>query len=157
MKRTNTRSYLIISQEPTQAACLVVCSKYKVYVVRKRQLKQSIVYNHPISVEHTAWRLLPGIRNLCRGCRSLGKLHLSIIVLAVSAWILNGSWIEWHEKKRQPFSLSGARYGSRAILISGWKSASRRGGQKWAFHPCLLLIRKVTVNAKPTKSLKFAI
>ena len=39
--------------------------------------------------------------------------------LAVSAWILNGSSIECHEKKRQPFSLSGVRFGSRAILISG--------------------------------------
>ena len=40
-------------------------------------------------------------------------------VLAVSAWILNGSSIECNEKKRQPFSLSGVRFGSRAILISG--------------------------------------
>ena len=39
--------------------------------------------------------------------------------LAVSAWILNGSSIECHEKKRQPFSLSSVRFGSRAILISG--------------------------------------
>ena len=39
--------------------------------------------------------------------------------LAVSAWILNGSLIECHDKKRQPFSLSGVRFGSRAILISG--------------------------------------
>jgi len=39
--------------------------------------------------------------------------------LAVSAWILNGSSIEYHEKKRQPFSLSGVRFGSWAILISG--------------------------------------
>ena len=27
--------------------------------------------------------------------------------LAVSTWILNGSLIECHDKKRQPFSLSG--------------------------------------------------
>ena len=27
--------------------------------------------------------------------------------LAVSAWILDGSSIECHEKKREPFSLSG--------------------------------------------------
>ena len=39
--------------------------------------------------------------------------------LAVSAWILNGSSIEWHVKKRQPFSLSGVRFERRAILISG--------------------------------------
>ena len=40
-------------------------------------------------------------------------------LLAVSAWILNGSSIECHKKKHQPFSLSGVRFGSRAILISG--------------------------------------
>ena len=40
-------------------------------------------------------------------------------LLAVSAWILNGSSIEYHENKRQPFSLSVVRFGSRAILISG--------------------------------------
>ena len=39
--------------------------------------------------------------------------------LAVSACILNGSSIEWHEKKRQPFNLSGVRFERRAILISG--------------------------------------
>ena len=39
--------------------------------------------------------------------------------LAVSAWILNGSSIECHDKKLQPFSLSGVRFASRAILISG--------------------------------------
>ena len=45
--------------------------------------------------------------------------RILIDVLAVSAWILNGSSIECHEKKHQPFSLSGVRFGSRAILISG--------------------------------------
>ena len=39
--------------------------------------------------------------------------------LAVGVWILNGSSMEYHEKKRQPFSLSGIRFGSQAILISG--------------------------------------
>ena len=39
--------------------------------------------------------------------------------LAVSAWILNGSSIEYHGKKHQTFSLSGVRFGSRAIQISG--------------------------------------
>ena len=39
--------------------------------------------------------------------------------LEVSTWILNGSSIECHEKKHQPFSLSGVRFGSRAIEISG--------------------------------------
>ena len=38
--------------------------------------------------------------------------------LAVSTWILNGSSIECHEKKHQPFSVSGVRFGSRAIQIS---------------------------------------
>ena len=37
--------------------------------------------------------------------------------LAVSAWIFNGSSIESQEKK-QPFSLSGVRFGSQAIRIS---------------------------------------
>ena len=40
-------------------------------------------------------------------------------LLAVSAWTLNGSSIECHEKEHQPFSLSGVRFGSRAIVISG--------------------------------------
>ena len=37
--------------------------------------------------------------------------------LAVSAWILNGSSIESQEEK-QPFGLSGVRFGSQAIRIS---------------------------------------
>ena len=37
---------------------------------------------------------------------------------AGSAWILNGSSMECHEKKLEHFSLSGVRFGSRAILIS---------------------------------------
>ena len=37
--------------------------------------------------------------------------------LAVS--ILNGSSIEYHEKKHRRFNLSGNRFGSRAIQISG--------------------------------------
>ena len=39
--------------------------------------------------------------------------------LAVSTWILNGSSIEYHEKKYQQFSLSGVRFGNWAIQISG--------------------------------------
>jgi len=50
--------------------------------------------------------------------------------LAVSAWILNGTYIECHKKKRRPFGLSGVRFGSRVILISGWKSAWRWSGRK---------------------------
>ena len=59
--------------------------------------------------------------------------------LAVGIWILNGSSMEYHEKKRQPFSLSGIRFGSQVILISGGKSAWRWSGRKRAFHPCLLI------------------
>ena len=36
--------------------------------------------------------------------------------LAVSTWILNGSSIKCHKKEHQPFSLSGVRFGSRAIF-----------------------------------------
>ena len=39
--------------------------------------------------------------------------------LAVSTWILDGSSIECHEKKRERFSLSGVRSGSGAIQIFG--------------------------------------
>jgi len=39
--------------------------------------------------------------------------------LEVTTWILNGFSIECREKKNQPFSLSGVRFGSRAIEISG--------------------------------------
>jgi len=39
--------------------------------------------------------------------------------LAVSTWILDGSSIECHEKKCRRFSLSGVRFGSGAIQISG--------------------------------------
>ena len=59
--------------------------------------------------------------------------------LAVSSWILNESSIECHEKKHQPFSLSGVRFGSRAIQISGSKSVCRWSGRKWALRLWLLL------------------
>ena len=80
---------------------------------------------HPIRVEQTAWLLLLGKRNLGHGCWSLGSC-ISRNSLAVSTWILNGSSVECHEKKHQPFSLSCVRFGSRAIQISGWKSANFR-------------------------------
>ena len=38
--------------------------------------------------------------------------------LAVSTWILNGSSIECLEKKYQPFSLAGVRFGSLVNQIS---------------------------------------
>ena len=69
---------------------------------------------------------------------------------AVSIWILNGSSIECHEKKHQRFSLSGVRFGSRAIQISGAVE-----NELSTLDSCLQSV--VTVNAKPTKSLKFAI
>ena len=43
--------------------------------------------------------------------------------LAVSTWILNGSSIECLEKKYQPFSLAGVRFGGWVNQISGLKSA----------------------------------
>ena len=46
--------------------------------------------------------------------------------LADSTWILNASSIGCHEKKYQPFSLAGVRFGSRVNQISGLKSAWRR-------------------------------
>ena len=48
--------------------------------------------------------------------------------LAVSTWILNGPSIECLEKKYQPFSLAGVRFGSLVNQISGLKSAWRRSG-----------------------------
>jgi len=73
----------------------------------------------------------------------------------VSNWIFDGSSTECHEKKRQQFSLSGARFGNpvfdlEAIQISG-------AVKKELFIFDSFLQRVVTVNAKPTNSLKFAI
>jgi len=72
-----------------------------------------------------------------------------------STWILDGSSIECYEKKRQRFSLSGVRFGSRvfnleAIQISG-------AVKNELFTVDSFLQRGLTVNAKPTNSLKFAI
>ena len=39
--------------------------------------------------------------------------------LPVSTWTFDGSSIEWHKKKHQPFSLFDVRFGSRVIQISG--------------------------------------
>ena len=41
------------------------------------------------------------------------------LYLAVSTWILNGSSIEYDEKKHQPCSFSGVQFGSHATQISG--------------------------------------
>ena len=80
-------------------------------------------------VEQTAWLLLLSSWNPGRGCWSLRKLHFENY-LAVSTWILNGSSIECHENKHQSFSSAGVRFGSRAIQISGLKSAWRWSGRK---------------------------
>ena len=54
--------------------------------------------------------------------------------LAVSTWILNGSSIEFLEKKNQPFNLAGVRFGNLVKQISGLKSAWCRSGH------CLTLL-----------------
>ena len=90
---------------------------------------------YPIRVEQTAWLLL-------LGRPSPSKAAFLENYMAVSTWIFYGSSIECHEKKHQPLSLFGVRFGSWAIQISGWKSAWRW----WSV---------VTVNVKPTSSLKF--
>ena len=57
----------------------------------------------------------------CDGCSLANDAWKSTFLenhSAVGPWILNGSSIECHEKKRQPFSLYGVQFGSRAILIS---------------------------------------
>ena len=59
-----------------------------------------------------------GKRNLARMLVA-SKAPVLENYLAVSTWILNGSSIECHEKKHQPFNLSFFRFGSRTIQISG--------------------------------------
>jgi len=71
--------------------------------------------------------------------------------LVVSTWILDGSSIDYHKKKRQRFSLSGFGFGSRvfdleAIQISG-------AVENELFILDSFLQRVVTVNSKPTNSL----
>ena len=72
------------------------------------------------------WEILksPNIVNLHREMTML-KLKINVnlpqlLCIVISA-AENGEFlaIEWHEKKRKPFSLSGVRFESRAILISG--------------------------------------
>ena len=66
--------------------------------------------------------------------------------LAVSAWILNGSFIECLEKTYQPFSLAGVRFGSLVNQISGLKSAWRRSGLCLTL---LLLLLQVDSKKQP--------
>ena len=62
--------------------------------------------------------------------------------LAVSNWILNGSSIKCLEKKYQPFSLAGVRFGSRVNQISGLKSVWRRS------RLCLTLCYVIAVTSE---------
>ena len=77
--------------------------------------------------------------------------------VAISTWIWNGSSIECHEKKHHPFSLSGVRFGSQAIQISGWNLLGARAVENELSTLDSVLYRVVRVNAKPTKSLKCVI
>ena len=54
--------------------------------------------------------------------------RISRKLFVVSTWILNGSSTECLEKKYQPFSFAGVRFGSRVNQISGLKSAWHRSG-----------------------------
>ena len=90
---------------------------------------------------HADWMMVKNVSNQ-GGANSVTAAPCCSLV--VSTWIFNGSLIEYHKKKHQPFCLFGVRFGSWAIRISGWKSAWR-----WS--------SLVTVNAKPTNSLKFSI
>ena len=80
-------------------------------------------------MEQTAWLLFLG--TILAGPRMLVASKAVVFLenyLAVSTWILNGSSIECLEKKYQPFSLAGVRFGSLVNQISGIKSAWRRSG-----------------------------
>ena len=48
-----------------------------------------------------------------------GRFESCLSRKLLGTWILDGSSIECHEKKRQRFSLSGLRFGSGAIQNSG--------------------------------------
>jgi len=75
--------------------------------------------------------------------------------LAVSTWILDGSSVECLEKKRQRFSLFGVRFGNRVFDLEGIQISGAVENELSMLDSCLQ--RVVTVNAKPTNSLKFAI
>ena len=73
---------------------------------------------------------------------------------ALGFWM--GSLIECYEKKQQPFSLSGGRFGSRAIKISGWNLPGAGGVEnagKWALQ---LLTPSKTCSNSQRKSHQFA-
>ena len=81
---------------------------------------------HPIRVEQTAQHLLLGTWNPRLQLLVALKAVFLENYLTVSPWILNGSSIEYLEKKYQPFSLAGVRFGSLENQISGLKSAWHR-------------------------------
>ena len=66
--------------------------------------------------------------------------------LAVSTWILIGSSIECLEKKYQPFSLAGVRFGSLVNQISGLKSVWCRSELRFTL---LLLLLQVNSKKQP--------
>ena len=66
--------------------------------------------------------------------------------LAVSTWILNGYSIEYLEKKYQPFSLAGVRFGSLVNQISGLKSVWSRNELRLTL---LLLLLQVNSEKQP--------
>ena len=69
---------------------------------------------HPITVEQCgSWHTKSRLRML-----AASKAKFLVNYLADSGWILNGYSIECREKKK-PFRLSGVRFDSQAILISG--------------------------------------
>jgi len=75
--------------------------------------------------------------------------------LAVSTWILDGSSIECHEKKRQRFSLSGVRFGNRVFDLEAIQISGAVENELFILDSFLQPV--VTVNAKPTNSIKFTI
>ena len=75
--------------------------------------------------------------------------------LAVSTWILDGSSIECHEKKRQRFILSGVRFWSRMFDLEAIQIYGTVKNELFILDS--FLQRVATVNAKPANSLKFAI
>ena len=75
--------------------------------------------------------------------------------LAVSTWILDGSSVEYLEKKRQRFSLFRVRFENRVFDLEAIQSSGAVENELSILDS--FLQRVVTVNAKPTNSLKFAI
>ena len=75
--------------------------------------------------------------------------------LAVSR-MFNRSLIECHEKKHQPFNLSGVRFGRRFKFLGenllGTGAIENELSTLGPFSQCVVI-----VNTKPTKSLKFSI